>query len=629
MVALGVVAVMASAPTVAWADPSLTEFGQPTGYDASQPIAGPNGDVWFLNEGAGVASISPTGTFAEINFGTPMVSSFTDIAAGTGNTIWVTDHGLHAIWRVDPDAPAGHQATEFTSGLPAGALPDLLTLAPDGNIWFFDDFNHEIGRITPAGAITMFPGTFNNMAELNAMTVGPDGNLWFTDPDNSDVPAVGDVTMAGQIKEIPVTGMVDDITAGPDGNVWFTLQFDGIGKINPETDAVSYYTAGLQTGADADAIVAGPDGNVWFDDQYSTNYAVGRITPAGTITEYPLGDGLPVDLTVGLDGNIWVAQSAGTDPATRPQAVDRIIPAPTVTAADIQRFTTGLQPTGIQDGDYIITGPDGNLWFTAGAAPKAIGKVSLQIAPTVTTGAASAITNSTATIAGTVNSRGSATTVTVQYGTSAMLGSTSASVAVAASGTASPVALTLKGLPAGKTIYYRLAATSVGGTAAGATATFTTSRQPTRAIVTRFGNRRLTLITPTQSMCQARTGTYRISLSARKLKSGRRLTFVSAWFYLDKGVRHSHREKRKVKVDGKTRTRIVTVVTYSANATARHLPASRKLSLRRLKRGTHTLTVKLAYHETRTAMVTRHHTHVRVKRVVTVTKTIKSKLTIC
>ncbi|MGA9876045.1 MAG: hypothetical protein WBQ21_09565 [Solirubrobacteraceae bacterium] len=55
-----------------------------------------------------------------------------------------------------PDAPAGQQTKEFTTNLPAGASPQLLTLGPDGNIWFVDAVNHEIGRITPEGTITMF-----------------------------------------------------------------------------------------------------------------------------------------------------------------------------------------------------------------------------------------------------------------------------------------------------------------------------------------------------------------------------------------------------------------------------------------------------------------------------------------
>ncbi len=284
-------AVTASVASVAHADPLLTEFAQPTGYAAFDPVAGPDGDVWFLNGSAGVGAVSPSGGFATIDFGTPMVSTFGAIAAGGGNSIWVGDQGLHAIWRVLPDAPAGQQATEFTAGLPAGASPQLMTLAPDGNVWFFDVASRQIGRITPGGTITMFSG-LDNTSELNAMTVGPNASLWFTDRGDGKV---GYVTMSGQVTEVSVTGMPDDITAGPDGNVWFTRDFDGIGEVSPATNAVTYHTNGLQTGGDPDAIIAGPDGNVWFDDQYANSYAVGRITPDGTITEYPLGDGLPVD----------------------------------------------------------------------------------------------------------------------------------------------------------------------------------------------------------------------------------------------------------------------------------------------------------------------------------------------
>jgi streptogramin lyase len=625
MIVFSVAAAIAAAASVARADPLLTEFNQPAGYGASQPIAGPDGDVWFVNGSAGVGSVSPTGTFASLNFGTPMVSTFGSIAAGAGNSIWVGDSGLHAIWRVLPDAPAGQQVTEFTANLPTTASPQLLTLGPDGNIWFVDASQRQIGRITPGGTITMFTG-LDNTSDLDAMTVGPDGKLWFTDQGDGDV---GYVTMSGQITEIPVTGMPDDITAGPDGNIWFTRDFDGIGEVNPATDAVTYHTAGLQPGGDPDAIIAGPDGNVWFDDQYAANYAVGRITPSGTITEYPLGDGLPVDLTVGLDGNIWVAQGAGMDPATAPEAVDRVIPAPVLTAADVHRFSVGLHPDGIQDGDEIITGPDGNLWFTDTFAPKGIGKVSLQIPPTVTTGAASPSGDSTATIAGTVNPLGSATTVTVQYGTTPTLGSISAAVTLPASGTASAINLALTGLPAGTTIYYRVAATNVGGAATGVTDTFTTSRPPLRTLVARIGNQRLRLSTPARTMCQAKTSRYVVSLSAIKLKGGPKAKLVSASFYLDKGVRHTHKEKKTVKVHGKTRTRTVTVVTYTANATARRLPATERLSLKRLKKGTHTLTVKIAYHETRTEKVKRHGKRVKVTRTVTVTKTLKPLLTIC
>jgi hypothetical protein len=62
LVAFPVAAAVAWAPAAAHADPALTELNQPTGYGASQPIAGPDSDIWFLNGNTGIGSISPSGT---------------------------------------------------------------------------------------------------------------------------------------------------------------------------------------------------------------------------------------------------------------------------------------------------------------------------------------------------------------------------------------------------------------------------------------------------------------------------------------------------------------------------------------------------------------------------------------
>src|SRR3954447_18645299 len=57
-------------------------------------------------------------------------------------------------------------------------------------------------------------------------------------------------------------------------------------------------------------IVAGPDGNLWFTE--STNDAIGKITPDGTITEYPLHvpaqDDRPYGIAVGADGALWFTE---------------------------------------------------------------------------------------------------------------------------------------------------------------------------------------------------------------------------------------------------------------------------------------------------------------------------------
>ena len=135
--------------------------------------------------------------------------------------------------------------------------------------------------------------------------------------------------------------MPSGITDGPDGNVWFTDQGtpSGIGRVTPAGTVSEFgMSDGLQMNAAPDAAISGPDGNVWFDDQYGTNPAVGKITPAGQITEYPIA-GEPWDLTVGIDGNVWLPTGNNDKTDT---GVARVTP-----AGKIDIFSAGLNPTAV------------------------------------------------------------------------------------------------------------------------------------------------------------------------------------------------------------------------------------------------------------------------------------------
>ena len=68
---------------------------------------------------------------------------------------------------------------------------------------------------------------------------------------------------------------------------------------------VSVYSSGLVVGGWPNVITAGRDGAMWFS-QYSAN-RIGRITPDGTITEYPTSGSLttgahPSGIVAGPDG---------------------------------------------------------------------------------------------------------------------------------------------------------------------------------------------------------------------------------------------------------------------------------------------------------------------------------------
>jgi Concanavalin A-like lectin/glucanases superfamily len=96
-------------------------------------------------------------------------------------------------------------------------------------------------------------------------------------------------------------------------------------------------------------------------------------------------------------------------------------------------------------------------------------------APTATTGAASGVGQSGATVNGTVNPNGSPTTYSFDYGTTTAYGSTTAATSAGSGTTDVTATAALTGLAPSTTYHYRVVATNDVGTTAGSDATFTTT----------------------------------------------------------------------------------------------------------------------------------------------------------
>jgi streptogramin lyase len=128
--------------------------------------------------------------------------------------------------------------------------------------------------------------------------------------------------------------------------------------VTAHAQVVTQYTAGISSSTRF--ITKGPDGNLWFteDDGISgEKTAIGRITPAGVVTEFSAGitqDAHPGAITAGPDGNLWFAEAAG---------VGRITPQGVIT-----EFTVGFSVNPAVRG--ITAGPDGNIWFTEGGTSR-------------------------------------------------------------------------------------------------------------------------------------------------------------------------------------------------------------------------------------------------------------------
>ena len=113
---------------------------------------------------------------------------------------------------------------------------------------------------------------------------------------------------------------------------------------------------------------------------------------------------------------------------------------------------------------------------------------SAQMPPTVTTGSATSVTSSSATLNGTVNPNGSSTTYYFQYGTSTSYGSSTTSTS-AGSGTSDvSVDASISGRSSNTTYHYRLIATNSAGTSYGDDQSFTTDTSEQVASIVFYNN---------------------------------------------------------------------------------------------------------------------------------------------
>jgi virginiamycin B lyase len=252
--------------------PLIEEF--PVAATFTEPLnitVGPDGKIWFSgknNGGGGVGRMNPANPADVQGFGGFGVISPRGIAVADGK-IWLGDANDGNVIRINP--PDG---VIVGSKIPVNGASGFnirnLAPGPDGNVWV-TDFGGQIGRVTPAGAATVFDVTGNAAWDIVA---GPDGNLWYTVPDGN---RVGKITTAGVFNDFPVTAGGDQfgITVGPDGALWFAQAVaNSIGRIT--TAGQFTELGGLTAGARPEYIAQGPDNTLWFTEKDGNR--IGRIT---------------------------------------------------------------------------------------------------------------------------------------------------------------------------------------------------------------------------------------------------------------------------------------------------------------------------------------------------------------
>jgi len=369
-----------------------------------------------------------------------------------------------------------------------GALGRIAVSDASGDSYVIDYAHSVVARFDSTGRAAPFT-TLQLPAGSNVLDGSntPDSSLALSANGDSDV-------------------AVDNSGTSSDGNV--------IVDSEPSNTVYAFDSSGnylWQTGGFGDAcgVAVDTSGNVWVSDFNATT--VTQFTSAGSPTGAVINTsavGNPCHLAIDSNDNLYVNMwqgvvekydSSGTDLGqvdggpSFAVAVDRandhvfVDHDTSITEYDssgnlVGTFGSGTlgdaqgvavdSSTGHPSSGHIVTSDNAtslvDIWDTV-----------IQIIPDVTTGVASDVAPTTATLGGIINPNGASATCTFDWGTDTSYGSTAPCSPAPGSGTSDlSVHADLSGLTPGTTYHFRLSGTSADGTANGDDQTFTTPQAP-------------------------------------------------------------------------------------------------------------------------------------------------------
>ena len=229
-----------------------------------------------------------------------------DMTVDAAGNLFIADSGNNRIRKVDSSGNistvAGTGEAGFSGdGGPAVEAqlryPTYMAVDADGSLFFSENFDHRIRRVSSSGTISTIAGTGEEgfagdggpavQAQLNyprGVSVDADGNLFIADSYNRRIRKVD-----------------------PSGNI--------------STFPKGYSSDGVTLSGSPAGVAVNAEGNLFFSD--TTNSNVYRVDPSGTITQIAgswrwgfAGDGgpaikaqlnTPSDVAVDADGNLYIA----------------------------------------------------------------------------------------------------------------------------------------------------------------------------------------------------------------------------------------------------------------------------------------------------------------------------------
>ncbi len=321
---------LAVSPSLASASPTINEYPLNSGHAGPTAMVAAGGLMWYLNSTTSLSSISPSGVSTDYSIlptgetGANLNVQRNALAADASGNVWFAGCDYNSTPGVMlygyVNAYTGMQATfKNTSELCAFSINTVAIGQPvvdaAGNIWIdmLSSYTHasSLAQFNASGVQISGWSLTGGTQQWKSIVAGPNNSLWAVDSHNNKIdqltlsPTTDKVTgmTAYSPSSVPV-----NISTGPDGNLWFTESGNAIASMTP-TGTFIYHS--LAVGSHADYLGTGPDGALWFTD--TTTNSVGRITTAGSVTEYalPSSGANPLGIAAGLDNALWFSESTG------------------------------------------------------------------------------------------------------------------------------------------------------------------------------------------------------------------------------------------------------------------------------------------------------------------------------
>ena len=272
------------------------------------------------------------------------------------STLWVAEPSSNTIQSIVPASSQVNSPITIASSPPIGATPgpSQIFYAPDGNLWLTFANVGAYGHISTSG--TGLTGT-NTTSTGGATSIASDGTyIWMIEPSGPYLDYTPFTPLsATQWNPVGVTGLFQ-IVQGTGSTMWWTASTANlVGTVETSTSYAEYSTF-LSTGAapagiawDGNStmyiaesglhniakivgpaasatvaeypiggsvvpefVVVGPDGNAWFDYSSPTP-GIGRMTPSGTMSLFPLPSGTNPGPMVALGTQVWLVDLTSTN----------------------------------------------------------------------------------------------------------------------------------------------------------------------------------------------------------------------------------------------------------------------------------------------------------------------------